>query len=161
MELPTGRLASAGYSLLTDRTLQKVSAAQRKQLLSLPKVVRGSSSPEYESGSGGGRSIVDANMPLLRKRIKKLKIQEEERNRDRAPPEEELESEWMEWEKKLYPTYHFKVCEMIGLLHSYLMNTRPSVALATLSLTVFFAAASVLVLLVTSINSIHLSRFRA
>lgn len=132
--------------------------AEGKQSLR-PKVVRASSSPEYESGSGGGRSIVDANMPLLRKRINKLKIQEEERKGDRpAPPEEELESEWMEWEKKLYPTYHFKVCEMIGLLHNYLIETRPSVALATLSLNVFVAAASVLVLLVASVNSLHLSR---
>lgn len=122
-------------------------------------VVRASSSAEYDSGGEGGRSIVDANMSLLRRRINQLKLQEEERNGGRDPAEEEyLESKWMEWEKKLYPVYHFKVCEMMGLLQSYLMNTRPSVALASLSFTVLIVAASVISVLVASVNTIHLTR---
>lgn len=102
---------------------------------------------------------MDANMSLLRRQINHLKLQEEERNSGRVSYGEELESEWMEWEKKLYPAYHFKVCETMGLLQSYLMNTRPSVALASLSLTVLVVAASVISVFVTSVNILHLTRF--
>lgn len=144
---------------LHSQTLQRVSMAERKQWLP-SNVVRASSSAEYDSGGEGRRSIVDANMSLLRRRINQLKLQEEERYGGREPPEEEyLESKWMQWEKKLYPAYHSKVCEMMGLLQSYLMNTRPSVALASLSFTVLIVAASVISVLVTSVNTINLTQF--
>jgi hypothetical protein len=97
---------------------------------------------------------VDANMPFLRKRINKLKLEEETKIR-RFPLE--LESEWMEWEKELYPTYHSKICQSMGLLHNYLIYTRPSVALASLSAVALVVTASVILVFVTSVNSIHLA----
>jgi hypothetical protein len=151
------QITSCGILSLPRSTLQTVSMAERKQ--SLPgNVVRASSGQDYESGSGGGRSIVDANMPFLRKRINKMKLQEGTKI-FRFPPE--LESEWMEWEKELYPTYHSKICQSMGLLHNYLIYTRPSVALAGLTAMALVVTASVILVLVTSVNSIYLARLGA
>ena len=39
-------------------------------------------------------------------------------------------SDWMEWEKKYYVQYYNEdVCEGVGLLQSFLMDTRPCLAL--------------------------------
>lgn len=73
-----------------------------------------------------GRSV-DESMIVLRLRIKKMKMLE--RNDKEAP------SNWMEWEKQYYAhNYDEDVCEAIGLLQSYLMSLRPSVALGMLAL---------------------------
>lgn len=133
------------------RTLQKVSMAERKQSLQ-KNVVRASFGPDYESGNGGRRSIVDANMPFLRKRINHLRLQEAERENRRF----RQEREWMDWEKEMYPMYHSRICQWVGLLHNYLMYTRPTVALATLSAMVLVVTASIILVLFTSVNSVHL-----
>lgn len=153
------QIICCGLHLLPRRTLQRASMAERKQSLQR-NVVRANFGPDYDSDSGGERSIVDANMPFLRKRINNLKLQEEKRN-CRFHPEEELESGWMDWEKEVYPTYHSRICQWMGLLHNYLIYTRPTVALATLSALALVVTASIMVLLAISVNSIHLPRFGA
>jgi hypothetical protein len=72
----------------------------------------------------GGR-IVDENMILLRMRIRELKMLETRQE----PP-----ASWMEWEKKYYTHYDEDVCEAVGLLQSYLMSVRPSLALGMAAL---------------------------
>ncbi|CAH8386963.1 unnamed protein product [Eruca vesicaria subsp. sativa] len=73
---------------------------------------------------GGGR-LVDENMIVLRKRIHEMKMVE----RNYEPP-----SDWMDWEKRFYSNYDSVICGSVGLLQSFLMNSRPSVAIATLLL---------------------------
>eukprot|EP01018_Ginkgo_biloba_P027240 Gb_20326 [translate_table: standard] len=112
-------------------------SSQKKKKVT-PNVVKASLA-DYEFGAGsvhafhGGPSIVDANITILRKRMNEVKMQE----RNYKPPEE-----WREWEKNVYPAYHSSICHAIGLLQSYLMNARPSVAVATLSLMSLSVAAS-------------------
>lgn len=71
---------------------------------------------------GGGR-LVDENMIVLRKRIHEMKMVE----RNYEPP-----SHWMDWEKRFYSSYDSVICDSVGLLQSFLMNSRPNVAIATL-----------------------------
>ncbi|KAG7563190.1 hypothetical protein ISN44_As10g000260 [Arabidopsis suecica] len=71
---------------------------------------------------GGGR-LVDENMIVLRKRIHEMKMVE----RNYEPP-----SHWMDWEKRFYSSYDSVICDSVGLLQSFLMNSRPTVAIATL-----------------------------
>ncbi|CAN8293383.1 unnamed protein product [Cochlearia groenlandica] len=72
----------------------------------------------------GGR-VVDENMVVLRKRIHEMKMVE----RNFEPP-----SHWMQWEKRFYGNYDATICDALSLLQSFLMNSRPSVALGTLLL---------------------------
>lgn len=72
----------------------------------------------------GGR-IVDENMILLRMRIRELKMLET----SQEPP-----ASWMGWEKKYYTHYDEDVYEAVGLLQSYLMSVRPSLALGMAAL---------------------------
>ncbi|XP_059451295.1 uncharacterized protein LOC132182112 [Corylus avellana] len=74
----------------------------------------------------GGR-IVDENMILLRMRIRELKMSE----MSQEPP-----ASWMEWEKKYYTQYDEDVCEAVGLLQSYLLSIRPSLALGMAALVI-------------------------
>ncbi|KAI3502565.1 hypothetical protein L1887_30708 [Cichorium endivia] len=69
--------------------------------------------------------LVDENMIILRKRIHEIKMVEI----NYEPP-----SNWMKWEKRYYTSYDAYVCELVGLLQSRLMNTRPSVALGLMAL---------------------------
>ncbi|XVE74730.1 hypothetical protein DITRI_Ditri12bG0041200 [Diplodiscus trichospermus] len=69
--------------------------------------------------------IVDENMIVLRKRIHELKMIE----RNYEPP-----ADWMEWEKRYYTSYDSIICDVLGVLQSQLMNTRPSLALGMLAL---------------------------
>ncbi|KAM1740919.1 hypothetical protein ACFX11_011076 [Malus domestica] len=78
----------------------------------------------YQNYSG---RLVDENMIVLRKRVHEMKMVE----RNYEPP-----SDWMDWEKRYYTTYDSFICQVMGLLQSQLMNTRPSFALAFLALIV-------------------------
>ncbi|KAI9170280.1 hypothetical protein LWI28_025485 [Acer negundo] len=69
--------------------------------------------------------VVDENMIVLRKRMHEMKMVE----RNYEPP-----AEWMEWEKRYYTSYDSIICEVMGVLQSCLMNTRPSMALGMLAL---------------------------
>ncbi|KAK9742531.1 hypothetical protein RND81_03G179500 [Saponaria officinalis] len=82
------------------------------------------------SDSNGSRyqgRQVDENMIVLRKRIHELKMLET----NYEPP-----SEWMQWEKNLYANYDYDdyICMVLGMVQTQLINTRPSVALATMTL---------------------------
>ncbi|XVE72159.1 hypothetical protein DITRI_Ditri11bG0016500 [Diplodiscus trichospermus] len=68
---------------------------------------------------------VDANMIVLRMRIKELKISENS---------VELPSNWMEWEKQCFPHYIADVREAMGLFQNFLMNIRPSFAATMVAL---------------------------
>ncbi|XP_059644635.1 uncharacterized protein LOC132286332 isoform X2 [Cornus florida] len=71
------------------------------------------------SGHDYGGRPVDENMIILRMRIREAKMLEG----IHSPPEN-----WMEWEKRYYAHYNEDVCEAVGLLHSFLMDTRPCLA---------------------------------
>jgi hypothetical protein len=69
---------------------------------------------------------VDEDMFVLRKRIQKIRITDESMSET---------SGWMEWEKEYYLTaYSSDVCELVGLLQRFLMNTRPSLAIGSILL---------------------------
>ncbi|XP_068642075.1 uncharacterized protein [Aristolochia californica] len=73
----------------------------------------------------GGR-LVDENMVELRKRIRDIKLRDDD--------EEQLPTDWMKWEKQYHKCYRSDVCQLIGFLQIALMNTRPSTALGFLAL---------------------------
>ncbi|QCE12903.1 hypothetical protein DEO72_LG10g4154 [Vigna unguiculata] len=83
------------------------------------RVVRGS----YGRNEEG--KVVDESMIVLRLRIKKMKMLEMNR---------EAPATWMNWEKQCYDHYDEDVCNAIGLLQSFLMETRPSFALGMVTL---------------------------
>ncbi|GFY84773.1 hypothetical protein Acr_03g0015470 [Actinidia rufa] len=84
------------------------------------KVVNVRARREMAEG-GDGEKMVDENMIVLRMRIRKAEMSE-----GRHVPL----SDWMEWEKKYYALYYNEdVCEGVGLLQSFLMDTRPCLAL--------------------------------
>eukprot|EP01018_Ginkgo_biloba_P027233 Gb_02070 [translate_table: standard] len=99
----------------------------------LPRSVIVKASSSNDSGADDP-SIVDANMIVLRKRMHDLKLQE---------GNYEFSEEWVEWEKKLYVSYHSTIFQVIGRLQHILLNTRPSVAIALLVSICVFATTSV------------------
>jgi hypothetical protein len=58
-------------------------------------------------------------MILLRLRIRDIEMEE---MKMKTP------TDWTEWEKKYFANYGSDVCEAVGLLQRFLMNTRPSLA---------------------------------
>ncbi|CAK9153358.1 unnamed protein product [Ilex paraguariensis] len=87
--------------------------------------------------------LVDKNIIVLRMRIKEMKMMET----SHEPP-----SDWMEWEKKYYEHYYEDVCEAVGLLQSYLMNTRPSLALGMAALVALSVLISTFVVMLNVIE---------
>ncbi|TYG40047.1 hypothetical protein ES288_D12G062200v1 [Gossypium darwinii] len=85
--------------------------------------------------------LVNESLIVLRKRIHDLKIIE----RNYEPP-----ADWMEWEKQYYTSYNEFICQILGLLQSYLMNTKPSSALGILALVTIYLQASIIM------DSVHL-----
>lgn len=75
----------------------------------------------------------------------------------------ELPSEWMDWEKRVYASYDSVICDAMGHLQSYLMETRPSLAIGMfvlIALSVPTSAAVVmynLLELSKGLTGIHLS----
>ncbi|KAK8561074.1 hypothetical protein V6N12_048150 [Hibiscus sabdariffa] len=51
-------------------------------------------------------------------------------------------ADWMEWKKRYYTSYDLIICDVLGVLQSVLMNTRPSIALGMVVLMVFSLLAS-------------------
>ncbi|KAE8687371.1 xylosyltransferase 1-like [Hibiscus syriacus] len=100
----------------TSKVTPTISAARR------------SDSDDPNSYCGGRRRRpVDENMIVLRKRIHEMKMIE----RNYEPP-----ADWMEWEKRYYTIYDSIICDVLGVLQSMLMNTRPSFALGMVALMV-------------------------
>ncbi|KAG6516272.1 uncharacterized protein LOC121973795 [Zingiber officinale] len=95
----------------------------------------------------GGR-LVDESMIVLRKRIHEMKMAET----NYEPP-----ADWMDWEKRYYATYHADVCEVMCLLQTVLMSTRPSWAIgifAAVTLSVPASAVLISVHLLEALNSL-------
>jgi len=82
--------------------------------------------------------MVDENMILLRMRIREIEMIE---------LKGKASSDWSEWEKKHFQNYDSDVCEAVGVLQRVLMNTRPSLALATFALLTLTMSMSMLQLL--------------
>ncbi|KAL3654464.1 hypothetical protein CASFOL_004145 [Castilleja foliolosa] len=80
--------------------------------------VRATNHEGHNQGFSG--RLVDENLIILRKRIHEMKMIE---SNYEAP------KEWMGWEKQFYATYDSTICDAMGHLQSYLMETRPSLAL--------------------------------
>lgn len=59
---------------------------------------------------------------------------------------------WMEWEKKYYTNYESDVCEVVGMLQSILMNTRPCVAIGFMLFILFSLPTSCILILVSLFN---------
>ncbi|KAK3024121.1 hypothetical protein RJ639_043580 [Escallonia herrerae] len=74
-----------------------------------------------------GSRAADENMIVLRQRIREVRRVEA---KDEAPPD------WMEWEKGYYSSYNSDVCEAVGLLQYFLMETKPSLALEMVALAI-------------------------
>ena len=109
----------------------------------------GKSGPDY------GGKLVDEDMIVLRMRIREMKMLET----SESPP-----SDWKEWEKRYYDHYNEDVCEAVGLLQSYLMNIRPSLALGFLALIALSVPISTAVVILHAIgmargilSGVHLS----
>ncbi|XP_042447788.1 uncharacterized protein LOC122032544 [Zingiber officinale] len=64
--------------------------------------------------------LVDEDMIVLRKRIYEMKM---------AEASYEAPTEWADWEKRYYTSYHANVCDVLCLLQTVLMSTRPSFAI--------------------------------
>ncbi|KAK7394194.1 hypothetical protein VNO78_14715 [Psophocarpus tetragonolobus] len=93
---------------------------------------RGHNSSVVRARASNGREypgkLVDESMIVLRLRIKEMKMLDN----NPEPP-----SFWMHWEKQCYDHYDEHICNAIALLQSYLMVTRPSVALGMLTRVAF------------------------
>ncbi|KAL0343406.1 UNVERIFIED_CONTAM: hypothetical protein Sangu_1228000 [Sesamum angustifolium] len=101
----------------------------------------------------GDRQNVDENMIVLKMRIKKLKVSESSgRNQEGTAAAAAPSSDWKEWEKKLFTRYHEGVCDSVELLQSFLMNTRPSVALGLLALVAMSVPVSSSVVVVNALK---------
>lgn len=96
-----------------------------------------SDSEDYEG------KLVDESMIILRMRIREAKIVQESSSHRTAAG-----SNWMEWEKQYYcKHYHEDVCEGIGWLQMYLMNTRPGLVLGVLALVAFSVPMSIFMII--------------
>ncbi|CAK9152347.1 unnamed protein product [Ilex paraguariensis] len=87
--------------------------------------------------------LVDENMIVLRMRIKEITMMET----SHVPP-----SDWMKWEKQYYEHYDEDVCEAVGLLQFYLMNTRPSLALGMAALVALSVPFSTFVVMLNAVE---------
>eukprot|EP00253_Pinus_taeda_P028093 PITA_28093 len=117
--------------------LQGKSQNFRTQIIKRRATVKAANSGDNKFGPGGPSSL-DAELIVLRKRIHELRRQE----RNYAPPQH-----WMKWEKDWSLTYASDVCEAVGWLQNKVINTRPSVAIASLSLISLSVPASLLLLI--------------
>ncbi|XP_047333572.1 uncharacterized protein LOC124937105 [Impatiens glandulifera] len=90
----------------------------------------------HNDGVNNGR-LVDESMVVLRLRIHEMKLAD----KNYEPP-----AEWMWWEKQIYGDYDAFICDVIGLLQSQMMETRPAVVVglsAILALSLPISAATV------------------
>lgn len=108
-----------------------------------------------QGGEGERESSVDddENMIVLRMRIKKMKVIEGKKMKVREGDDDDVAAtEWKEWERRVFTHYHEGVCESVEMLQSYLMNTRPSVALGVLALIAISLPFSSSVVLANALN---------
>lgn len=86
-----------------------------------------------QQGEGEGKSV-DENMIVLKMRIKKLKVVEGGGGEGGEGAGPLAPAEWKEWEKRVFTHYHEGVCDSVEMIQSYLMKTRPSVAVGVAAL---------------------------
>ncbi|XP_047943956.1 uncharacterized protein LOC125190649 [Salvia hispanica] len=137
-------MASTSF-LQTFQPLGKIKSSRRPGVIR----VRAMKGEARNHGWKGGR-VVDENMIVLRKRIHEMKVREADC---------ELPREWMEWERRVYVGYDAIICDAVGHLQSYLMDTRPGFALAMLALLAFSVPTSTALLLynfMAVVSGIHL-----
>lgn len=111
-------IAHSNRTLFPDKpfTRRRITTSKNKLVVNSMKE---SDSQGYEG------KLVDESLIILRMRIKEVKMMEKSSSQGTTVP-----SNWMEWEKQYYcKHYHEDVCQGIGWLQMYLMNTRPSLAL--------------------------------
>ncbi|CAN7026700.1 unnamed protein product [Brassica rapa subsp. trilocularis] len=116
---------------------------QKKKMMMSVSAAASSGKDHYY---GGGR-LVDENMIVLRKRIHEMKMVE----RNYEPP-----SHWLDWEKRFYSSYDSVICDSVGLLQSFLMNSRPTVAITTLLLLLLSVPVSSSVMAFRLLDLLHL-----
>ncbi|KAI9085639.1 hypothetical protein K1719_032482 [Acacia pycnantha] len=109
------------------------------------------------SGSGRDRRWgrqVDENMIMLRLRIREIKMMEK-----KDDEEEEEGSGMMKWEREYYVGEYGKhVCEVLGLLQSYLMSVRPCLAVGIVllvALSVFMSSGLLLFNSIKMMNTLY------
>lgn len=90
--------------------------------------------------------LVDESMIVLRKRIHEMKMIE----RNYEPP-----ADWMNWEKQCYTSYDENICRLVGLLQTYLMNTRPSLAIGMIMLITMSVPASTLMIVLRLMEMVN------
>ncbi|XP_058184618.1 uncharacterized protein LOC131302059 [Rhododendron vialii] len=88
------------------------------------RVLSATVSASLRNESYGGRSVVDENLIVLRKRIHEMKAAE---SGHEPPP-----AHWMEWEKRWYAGKDEFACELTGLLQTRMMGARPCLVLGAI-----------------------------
>eukprot|EP00253_Pinus_taeda_P024637 PITA_24637 len=119
----------------------KIRRSVRKSRLSQIHTITRSATVKAAGGhqfGPDGPSIFDTELIVLRKRMHEVRRQE----RNYSPPQH-----WMEWEKEWSVTYASDVCEAVGWLQNKVINTGPSVAIASLAFMSLSVPASVFLLL--------------
>ncbi|XP_050224826.1 uncharacterized protein LOC126674424 [Mercurialis annua] len=127
--MESANLFSSSSSSLIYHPFSKTLRSSRTRVFTVAARSRKAHDASYSScsggGGGGGGRLVDVNMIVLRKRIHEMKMVE----RNYEPP-----SDWMEWEKQCFTSYDGLICDLVGVLQSQMMNTRPSLVLAMVAL---------------------------
>lgn len=126
----------------------------RRKKPSIISMAASSSRGSNSKGRDYGGRLVDENMIVLRLRIRETKLSEKS--------DEQLPSDWMEWEKKYYVDYTKDVCEAMGLLQNCLMDMRPSFTLGMIAIVILGVLVSSGVALLHAVEIIRtiLSGFR-
>ncbi|KAG1334816.1 hypothetical protein COCNU_03G009350 [Cocos nucifera] len=104
----------------------------------------GCASKREADGWDFGGGLVDENMAVLRRRIHEMRMAE----KGHSPP-----TDWMEWEKRYYASYGSDVCEVVGLLQTFLMNTRPSLAIGLLVVLTLSVPTSIILILICLVEA--------
>ncbi|ONK81445.1 uncharacterized protein A4U43_C01F29170 [Asparagus officinalis] len=136
---PSSFSSSLLYSKLPINPTRYHTGSKRLYRRKTPLRVRSVSKPDgYEYGHDYGRSSVDENMIVLRKRIEEMRAVE---SMDPDPPEE-----WTEWgEEDCYEScYGSDVCQAVGLVQMLAMSVRPGVALGLVGLMLLSVPTSVI-----------------
>lgn len=133
-------LSSSSSSIPSFNPFSNSSSPKTACLIRHPRsrIVASSRKEAHDHYQNYSSRLVDENMIVLRKKIHEMKMVE----RNYEPP-----AEWMDWEKRYYTSYDSFICQVMGLLQSQLMNTRPSLALAFMALIVFSVPASTFMVL--------------
>lgn len=129
----------------TRQTMKPSSSSSSNSNRSKGLRVRAMRREAHNQNSSG--KLVDESMIVLRKRIHEMKMMEADC---------ELPSEWMDWEKRAYASYDSIICDAMGHLQSYLMETRPSFALAMLVLIALSVPTSTAVVINAVLSGFHL-----